>query len=95
MVVALDARAYAWTNSPAQSRSQGRVDSAARLWGASEALREDIGTPRSPALAVAQVEAIAQAAARADGDDFAAAWAHGRAMDGAAALAYALAVSEE
>ena len=75
--------------------SQGRVDSAARLWGASEALRDDIGTPRSPAIAVAQVEAIAKAAARADGDVFAAAWAHGRAMDGTAALAYALAVSDE
>jgi non-specific serine/threonine protein kinase len=74
---------------------QGRVDLAARLWGASETLREEIGTPRTPALGVIHVEAIAQAAAKTDGDVFAAAWAQGRAMDGAAALAYALAEAEE
>ena len=74
--------------------SEGRIDAAARLWGASEALREDIGTPRSPAIAAVQVEAIAQVTARAGGDVFAAAWAQGRTMDGSAALAYALAVAE-
>lgn len=66
---------------------------AARLWGVSEALREELGTPRTPEARVDQVRAIAQAAARSEGEAFAASWAGGRAMTRAEALEFAIGVA--
>ncbi|HSH81800.1 MAG TPA: tetratricopeptide repeat protein [Herpetosiphonaceae bacterium] len=68
----------------------GEVERAARLWGASEALRDALGTPAQPHQAVAD-EAEKQRARAQIGDiAWAAAWEQGQAMTLEQAVAYAL-----
>jgi len=70
--------------------AQGRMDRVATVLGAVEALREEIGCPRPP-VDDDLIEGAAAAAAAALGDDaFRRAWAGGRAMQQAEAVAYAL-----
>ena len=78
----------------ALAATAGRLDQAARLWGASDALRKVIGIvqPASGRTVYEFGEAGDRDAVRAAiGDDaFAAAWAKGRAMTIEQAIEYAL-----
>ena len=58
----------------------GDHERAARLWGAAEALRADIGTPLWPANRAGYDRAVAEARAQLGEEPFAAAWAAGRAL---------------
>ena len=66
----------------------GRMDRAARLQGAAEALRETIGVPLSPSERALYEVTMLPAVRAAPG--FAAAWAEGRVMSVEQAVAYAL-----
>jgi hypothetical protein len=59
---------------------QGQPERAARLLGASAALREEIGAPLSPVARVDHDHASNAARATLGEDAFAAAWAEGYAM---------------
>jgi predicted ATPase/DNA-binding SARP family transcriptional activator len=59
---------------------QGEHGLAARLFGASDALREQIGAPVPTCDRAAHDRGLAAARAGADASDFAAAWSEGRAM---------------
>jgi tetratricopeptide (TPR) repeat protein len=63
---------------------------AARLWGAAQALREQIGAPLEPTEQEEQARDAASARERLGEADWAAAWAEGRAMTQEQAIAYAL-----
>jgi len=69
---------------------------AARLWGAAERLREDIGAPKSPGERP-QYERVVSAARAGLGDDaaFDSAWREGRAMVLEEAIEYALETREK
>ncbi len=60
--------------------AQGEAVWAARLWGAAEARREAIQTPRPAAFRTAYEQAIAAARTQVGEKPFTAAWAEGRAM---------------
>jgi ATP/maltotriose-dependent transcriptional regulator MalT len=66
---------------------QGEPLSAARLWGAAEALREAIGAPMHPVHRASNEQAIALARAELGERAFAAAWAEGRLITPEQALA--------
>jgi len=66
---------------------QGAPSLAARLWGAAEALREAIGAPMYPVYRASYEQAMALARATLGEEEFAAAWAQGRAMTPEEALA--------
>jgi predicted ATPase/DNA-binding SARP family transcriptional activator len=68
----------------------GRSELAARLFGAADALREAIGAPRSPTEQAAHERDLAAVRARLGEEEFAAAWASGRAMPLDTAIAFAL-----
>jgi predicted ATPase/DNA-binding SARP family transcriptional activator len=70
--------------------SLGEAERAARLWGAAEALRERIGSPRPDSARGDYNTRIADARARLGEAAFAAAWAAGRALPLKEAVAYAL-----
>jgi hypothetical protein len=53
---------------------------ATHLWGAAEALREDIGTPIPPVYRTGYRQAVAAARSQLGEEDFATAWAQGRSM---------------
>jgi tetratricopeptide (TPR) repeat protein len=59
---------------------QGKLISAAHLWGASEALREAIGTPIPPVYRLSHEHAVAKVHALMSNDTFDEAWAEGRRM---------------
>ena len=63
---------------------------AAVLWGASEALRESIGTPIAPNEQAEYEEAVQQARSALGEAAFARAWSEGRALDTEQAIEYAL-----
>jgi hypothetical protein len=69
--------------------ARGAVEPAARLWGASERLRESIGAPLAPDVRQEYAGAVAVARA-ADEERVAAAWAAGRALGLDEAVAEAL-----
>jgi predicted ATPase/class 3 adenylate cyclase len=68
----------------------GDLRSAARLFGAAEALHERLGQPIEPWAVRAYAEGSAPVRERLGEDDLAAAWAAGRALNEADAAAYAL-----
>ncbi len=68
----------------------GEVLQAARLFGASDALRESINAPMWPAERADYERNVAAARARLDDATWAAAWAEGRALPLEEAVAYAL-----
>ena len=72
----------------------GEVERAARLFGATEALRERHGIDLTPVERTRHEVAIAPSRARLSETAFAAAWAAGRALPLADAIAEALAVAE-
>jgi non-specific serine/threonine protein kinase len=76
--------------------SRGRPARAARLWGASEALRETIGLPLTPFVRSNYDYEGDLAAARSQLDErgFAAVWSEGRAMTPEQAIEYALSQEE-
>jgi tetratricopeptide (TPR) repeat protein len=59
---------------------QGELVWAAHLWGASDALREAIGTPIPPVYLLAYEREVAKARAQVGNETFAKAWAEGRTM---------------
>lgn len=59
---------------------QGELVRAARLWGASEALREAIGTPIPPVYRLGHERAVAKARVQPGNETFTRAWAEGRTM---------------
>jgi len=69
---------------------------AARLWGAAERLREDIGAPKSP-IERPQYDRVVSTARAGLGDDaaFDSAWQEGRAMVLEDAIEYALETREK
>jgi predicted ATPase/DNA-binding SARP family transcriptional activator/DNA-binding CsgD family transcriptional regulator len=69
---------------------QGYSYRAARLFGAGEALREAIGASQVPFYLVDHARGVATARAGLGEEDFAAAWAEGRAMTVEQAVEYAL-----
>ena len=75
--------------------ASGGPERAARLWGAMERLREEIGTPRAPSERERHERSVASARA-ALGDDaaFDLAWQEGRAIMLELAIAYALNVDD-
>jgi predicted ATPase/DNA-binding CsgD family transcriptional regulator len=66
---------------------QGALMWAARLWGAAEALREVLGTPLIPAYRADYEQAVVAACIHLGKQAFAVAWAEGRTMTPAQALA--------
>jgi hypothetical protein len=60
--------------------AQGEFAWAARLWGASETLRESMGTPLPPRERASYEWAVKPALTQYGEKAFAAAWAHGRLM---------------
>src|SRR5206468_11266112 len=58
--------------------AQGQPMGAARLWGAMETLREEIGAPIAPILRAIHEHMVTTARAQLDEETFAAAWAEGR-----------------
>ena len=60
--------------------AQGELVGAARLWGASEALREAIGTSIPPVYRPSYQQAVAAARSQLGEEDFARAWVQGRRM---------------
>ncbi len=74
--------------------TESRVQRAARIWGAAQALREEIGAPQSPGEQAEQEGRIATARETLGEDAFAAAWTEGRAMTTEQAVEYALSTSQ-
>jgi tetratricopeptide (TPR) repeat protein len=72
------------------SAAEGDARGSARLFGAAEALREELGTPVPPPDRAEYERAVAAARAALGDEAFAAAWAEGRAMSWQQAIAYAL-----
>jgi predicted ATPase/class 3 adenylate cyclase len=70
--------------------TQGDATRAARLWGAAEALREEIGAPVAPAERLRYEEAVASAREAYPDAAFESAWAEGRAMTPEAAIDHAV-----
>ncbi|MEP6756661.1 MAG: tetratricopeptide repeat protein [Chthonomonadales bacterium] len=68
---------------------------APRLWGAAQALREQIGAPLSPGEQKEQDAKVAEARQQLDGEEWTAAWEAGRQMSLEEAVAYALQGNEE
>jgi DNA-binding CsgD family transcriptional regulator len=66
---------------------QKRPAWAARLWGAAETLRSQIGAPLPPAQRSGYARSVEAARSSLDGKAFAAAWAEGQAMTSAQVLA--------
>jgi non-specific serine/threonine protein kinase len=79
----------------ASAQAQGKPVRSARLWGATEALREGIGATFSPIERYFYGPYIAAARAQLDEKRWEAAWAEGGAMTPEEAIEYALAVEEE
>jgi non-specific serine/threonine protein kinase len=69
----------------------GRADKSARLWGAAERLREEIGTPLPPNERVRYEQKVAAARAALGDAAFERAWQEGRAMTMEEAVDYTLA----
>ena len=69
---------------------QGRPERAARLLGASAALREELGTPLSPIVQADHDHALNAARAALGGEAFEAAWTEGSEMTFEEAIAYTL-----
>jgi non-specific serine/threonine protein kinase len=70
--------------------AQGEATRAAQLWGAAEALREEIGAPLAPAERSRYEAAVASAREDCPDAAFESAWAEGRVMTPEAAIAYAV-----
>ena len=70
--------------------AQGQTARAARLWGASEALRERLHIPITPSAQTDYDKQVQQAQSGRSGEEFATAWAEGRAMSWEQAVAFAL-----
>jgi hypothetical protein len=73
---------------------QGALKRAVHLWGAAEALRENIETPASPEDRTEYERDIVAAHAQLNEATWQAGWAEGRAMTMEQAIAYALEESE-
>jgi hypothetical protein len=73
------------------ARMQGRPERAARLFGAAQALREQLGTPLPPVERADYDRNLAAVRAALDDDAFGEAWAAGRTMQLEQAIAYGLA----
>lgn len=69
---------------------QKQAQRATRLWGAAEALREEIGTPLPPSQRVKYEGLVSETRADMNENAFAAAWAEGRAMTMEQAIEYAM-----
>lgn len=84
--------AFSFEGLAATALATGAILRAARLWGAAERLREEIGAPLTPSRRPDVEKAIAAARASLGADDttFDAAWREGRAMTLEQAAAYAL-----
>ncbi len=76
------------------SVTEGRVEKAARLFGASEALREALGTPLPGSYRANYERNLSIVREQLDEASVAATWAEGRAMTMEQAIAYALAEPE-
>ena len=70
--------------------AQGKLERAARLFGAAEALREVCGTPMTPMERVEYDQALSNLSAQMNEAAYASAWAGGRAMTTEKVIAYAL-----
>jgi tetratricopeptide (TPR) repeat protein len=70
--------------------AHGQMEQAARLFGASEAVREKLGTPLPASYRVNYERTIAALAARVDEEQMQKWWAEGRAMTFEQAIEYAL-----
>jgi len=73
----------------------GHPATAARLLGATEAMREAVGTPLPPASQGDRDRLVADLRAALGAEEFSAAWAAGRAMTPELATAYALEICDE
>jgi ATP/maltotriose-dependent transcriptional regulator MalT len=74
--------------------AQGEATRAAGLWGAAEALREEIAAPIAPTERTRYEAAVATARTAYLDAAFESAWAEGRAMTPKAAIDYAVASNE-
>jgi len=74
----------------AVAEEQGQVERAARLFGAAEALREEVGAPLPPADRARYERYVAAVRAGLDEETFESTWAQGREMPLEQAMAYAL-----
>ncbi|MEO8285180.1 MAG: tetratricopeptide repeat protein [Chloroflexota bacterium] len=79
----------AGTNGNGSTQAKIDVVQAARLWGAAEALRETIGTPRPPAELAGYELVMSATRAHVDAPTWQKAWSEGRAMSLEDAIAYA------
>ena len=70
--------------------ARGQIELAARLWGAAENLRVIMTVPRAPIGTDDYDLHVKAANTKLGADRFAAAWAHGRALDPADAITHAL-----
>ncbi|MBC8138853.1 MAG: tetratricopeptide repeat protein [Fibrella sp.] len=71
-------------------RGPGYGESACRLWGMAEKLRADTGSPRTPGERESYDRAVTKVRLRLSEETVSAAWAEGRAMTMAKAIAYAM-----
>jgi len=79
----------------AAAQRAGTAETAARLFGAAESLRETLGVPVDTALRNAYERGVASTREALGAEAFAAAWAAGRALPLARAVAEAMAVEAE
>ena len=70
--------------------ARGEAERAARLFGASEVLREVMGTPPEPGESALQEPYLSAARSQLDETSWQEAWAEGRAMTLEEAISYAL-----
>jgi hypothetical protein len=78
----------------AAAGARNLADRAARLYGAAEHLREELGAPLAPGDRDAYTNVVAGIAATLREEEFTAAWSAGRAFPLEQALAYAMEDSE-
>ena len=71
---------YALEGLASVAASVAEDETAARLWGASEAVRESIGVTLGPAELALHERLVPESRTRLGGDRFAAAWTEGKAM---------------
>jgi DNA-binding CsgD family transcriptional regulator len=86
--------AYSLETFTALAGEEAQGERAARLWGAAEALREEIGSPLQPSDRPDYDHSVATARAHLDGAAWEAAWEQGRAMSPEETIEYALSGEE-
>lgn len=82
--------AYSLEAFAALATTEGKLDRAARLWGAAEQLRETIGSPLPPAERGEYEQKVAEARTAFGEENFAPLWAEGRALTMEEAIEFAI-----